>query len=80
MRPFGFWGDTQIFIKINSQNLSIIIFSGNRVLFHHFPEFKPHHGGFGDTLVWDAFLNRLFIQSEYEEYEGLCYRYFQNGT
>jgi len=52
--------------------------TGNRVLFHHFPEFKTHHGGFGDTLVWDAFLNRLFIQSEYEKIEGLCYRYFQN--
>ena len=31
-------------------------------------------------MVWDAFLNRLFIQSEYEKIEGLCYRYFQNGS
>ena len=53
---------------------------GKRVQFHHYPEFKPLHGAFGDTLIWDAFENRLFIQSEYEEYAAICYRFYQNGT
>ena len=52
--------------------------SGNRVLFHHFPEFDQKHGGHGDTLVWDAFLNRLFIQDEHDHFNALCFRDYQN--
>lgn len=52
--------------------------SGNRVLFHHFPDFDQKHGGHGDTLVWDAFLNRLFIQDEHDHYNALCFRDYQN--
>jgi len=53
--------------------------SGNRVLFHHFPDFDQKHGGHGDTLVWDAFLNRLFIQDEHDHYNALCFRDYQNS-
>ena len=51
--------------------------SGKRIDFSHFPDFNPLHGGSEDTLVWDAFLNRLFIQDEHDHYNALCYRDYQ---
>ena len=53
--------------------------SGKRVSFSHYPEFNPLHGGEGDTLVWDAFLNRLFVQDEHDHYHALCYKDFQSS-
>ena len=53
--------------------------SGKRVSFSHYPEFNPLHGGEGDTLVWDAFLNRLFVQDEHDHYNALCYRDYQDS-
>ena len=53
--------------------------SGKRVSFSHYPEFNPLHGGEGDTLVWDAFLNRIFVQDEHDHYHALCYRDFQSS-
>ena len=34
---------------------------GRIVNFNHFPEFRPMHGGEGDTLIWDAHLNKIYI-------------------
>ena len=53
--------------------------SNHRILFHQFPEFDPNHGSSGDTLVWDAFLNRLFIQHQDDQYKAMCYRDYMNG-
>ena len=53
--------------------------SNRRILFHQFPEFDPNHGSSGDTLVWDAFLNRLFIQHQDDQYKAMCYRDYMNG-
>ena len=53
--------------------------SGQKIEFHHFPEFNSLHGGPGDTLIWDAFLNRLLIQDEYDRYPALCYRQYPIG-
>ncbi len=31
----------------------------------------------GDTLIWDAHLNRLYIDNRYDHYHALCYREYQ---
>ncbi len=36
-----------------------------------------YHFFAGDTLIWDAHLNRLYIDSEYDEYHALCYKEYQ---
>ena len=51
--------------------------SGVRVAFHHFPEFDPLHGGKGDTLIFDALQNRLYIDDGNDKYHSLCYREMQ---
>lgn len=51
--------------------------SGRRVSFTHFPEFHELHGGVGDTLVWDALENRLYIDSKQDKYSALCYRQYE---
>jgi hypothetical protein len=53
--------------------------SGSPVPFHHFPDFRAEHGDAGDTLIWDAHLNRLFIDNDHKEYHALCYRLYQHG-
>ena len=53
--------------------------SGQRVEFHHYPEFDPLHGSAGDTLIWDAFLNRLYIDDQHDHYNAMCYRDYENG-
>merc|ERR1712156_507109 len=51
--------------------------SGRRISFHHFPEFRPLHGGEGDTLIFDALENRLYIDDDKDKYHALCYRDYQ---
>ena len=41
--------------------------------FAHFPEFRPHHGGPGDTLVWDALQNDLYIENRRDDQHALCF-------
>ena len=48
--------------------------SGRRVSFSHFPEFHELHGSAGDTLIWDALENRLYIDDAEDKYHALCYR------
>ena len=33
----------------------------------------------GDTVIWDAFMNRLFIQDKRDKYNALCYKDGENG-
>lgn len=54
--------------------------SGNWVPLHHFPDFDPSHGKSGDTLVWDALVNRLIITESHEMYHSMCYREFESIT
>ena len=51
---------------------------GRRIFFDHFPEFQPLHGGEGDTLIWDALENRLFIDDQRDKYHAVCYKAFQS--
>ena len=51
--------------------------SGRRISFHHFPEFRELHGGEGDTLIFDALENRLYIDDGKDKYHALCYRDYQ---
>jgi hypothetical protein len=53
--------------------------SGSPILFHHYPDFKPNHGRSGDTLIWDAHQNRLYIDNDRKEYHALCYREYEHG-
>ena len=53
--------------------------TGKQVEFHHFPEFNTLQGGAGDTLIWDAFLNRLFIQDDHDHYNAICYKEYPTG-
>ena len=69
MWKFQDFSATKILGDINSN-------SNRRILFVEFPEFDPNHGSSGDTLVWDAFLNRLFIQHQDDQYKAMCYRVF----
>ena len=50
--------------------------SGLRISFHHFPNFHELHGGHGDTLIWDALEDRLFIDDQRDEYHGICYKQY----
>lgn len=51
--------------------------SGDRISFSHFPEFNELKGDEGDTLIWDALQNRLYIDDEHDEYHAICYRQYQ---
>lgn len=50
--------------------------SGNAINFHHFPSFDPKNGHHGDTLIWDAFENRLIIVDDDTKHQPLCYKEF----
>jgi carbonic anhydrase len=51
--------------------------SGRRVSFSHFPEFHEIHGSEGDTLIFDALQNRLYIDDGNDKYHALCFRDYQ---
>jgi len=49
-------------------------YGGQRIMsFAHFPEFRPHHGGPGDTLIWDALQNDLYIENRRDDQYALCF-------
>lgn len=48
--------------------------SGNKVKFHHFPDFKATQGKPGDTLLWDPHHNKLILASRKSQYPTLCFR------
>ena len=47
--------------------------SGASINFHHFPAFNPSYGKPGNTLLWDAFENRLIIADANEQRPALCF-------
>jgi len=47
--------------------------------FHHFPAFNPDHGNTGDTLIWDAFKNRLIIADNDEKHIPLCHKEYRKS-
>ena len=56
-------------------------YGGKKIMsFAHFPEFKHDHGGPGDTLVWDALQNDLYIESKRDEQHALCFHEEPKGT
>jgi len=54
--------------------------SGNWVPLHHFPDFDPTNGHDGDTLIWDAFVNRIFVADDKEMYMSMCFKEFEKST
>jgi hypothetical protein len=48
--------------------------TGNKVKFHHFPDFKATQGKPGDTLLWDPHRNKLILASRKSQHPTLCFR------